>query len=108
MIRRPPRSPLFPYTTLFRSCDVAATARWPELAPHTVRVRVCVCVCVCVRVCVCLMWRPDLLTARAFSSMTDAEDIMSHGVTMNTKAAVGSYIYIIYGVYTVYIQYIIY
>src|SRR5256885_3541895 len=22
MIRRPPRSPLFPYTTLFRSCDV--------------------------------------------------------------------------------------
>src|SRR5262249_59457839 len=24
MIRRPPRSPLFPYTTLFRSVDVAA------------------------------------------------------------------------------------
>ena len=58
--------------------------------------------------CVCLMWRPDLLTALAFSSMTDAEDIMSHGVTMNTKAAVVRYIYIIYGVYTVYIQYIIY
>src|SRR4029434_11348084 len=32
-IRRPPRSTLFPYTTLFRSC-----------------VCVCVCVCACVRV----------------------------------------------------------
>src|SRR5256885_10129181 len=27
MIRRPPRSTLFPYTTLFRSADVAMTAR---------------------------------------------------------------------------------
>src|SRR4029434_11334197 len=35
MIRRPPRSTLFPYTTLFRSC-------------------VYVCVCVFVRVCVCV------------------------------------------------------
>src|SRR2546429_5403817 len=26
MIRRPPRSTLFPYTTLFRSCDVAVDA----------------------------------------------------------------------------------
>src|SRR2546426_6618036 len=26
MIRRPPRSPLFPYTTLFRSCTVAGPA----------------------------------------------------------------------------------
>src|SRR3712207_8822080 len=26
MIRRPPRSTLFPYTTLFRSCNLAATA----------------------------------------------------------------------------------
>src|SRR5258707_7169692 len=27
MIRRPPRSTLFPYTTLFRSCD----RRWPAI-----------------------------------------------------------------------------
>src|SRR2546430_10634864 len=27
MIRRPPRSTLFPYTTLFRSCHVAASNR---------------------------------------------------------------------------------
>src|SRR2546422_1478840 len=27
MIRRPPRSTLFPYTTLFRSCRAAASAR---------------------------------------------------------------------------------
>src|SRR2546422_10512495 len=30
MIRRPPRSTLFPYTTLFRSCDAAETARIVE------------------------------------------------------------------------------
>src|SRR3712207_8447630 len=31
MIRRPPRSPLFPYTTLFRSDDESRTApRWRE------------------------------------------------------------------------------
>src|SRR5438874_10058105 len=35
MVRRPPRSPLFPYTTLFRSeavasrCDPAADSAWP-------------------------------------------------------------------------------
>src|SRR6266581_4474488 len=31
MIRRPPRSTLFPYTTLFRSCPTAppACGRWP-------------------------------------------------------------------------------
>src|SRR2546430_12142591 len=33
MIRRPPRSTLFPYTTLFRShlaaCDVTLNLRWP-------------------------------------------------------------------------------
>src|SRR4029434_5079247 len=40
MIRRPQRSTLFPYTTLFRSC-------------------VCACVCVCVCVCVCLNGYPD-------------------------------------------------
>src|SRR4029434_11356878 len=37
MIRRPPRSTLFPYTTLFRSC-----------------LSVCVCVCVWVCKCVCV------------------------------------------------------
>src|SRR2546430_4677479 len=30
MIRRPPRSPLFPYTTLFRSRPVAASAPRPD------------------------------------------------------------------------------
>src|SRR3989337_3512858 len=29
MIRRPPRSTLFPYTTLFRSCSVSITSRMP-------------------------------------------------------------------------------
>src|SRR3712207_8935591 len=34
MIRRPPRSTLFPYTTLFRSCDhIAATASEAVTAP---------------------------------------------------------------------------
>src|SRR3712207_7216413 len=33
MIRRPPRSTLFPYTTLFRSVDdLSSDPRWPELA----------------------------------------------------------------------------
>src|SRR3712207_7861459 len=31
MIRRPPRSTLFPYTTLFRSLSL----RWSEIAPNT-------------------------------------------------------------------------
>src|SRR2546422_8059825 len=46
MIRRPPRSTLFPYTTLFRSRDGAETSRRgiaPErsrrAAPHVVRLR---------------------------------------------------------------------
>src|SRR5258708_14758886 len=29
MIRRPPRSTLFPYTTLFRSWPIPNTRRWP-------------------------------------------------------------------------------
>src|SRR5687768_18344545 len=33
MIRRPPRSTLFPYTTLFRSCTVV-TAHRPRAAPR--------------------------------------------------------------------------
>src|SRR4029434_6590466 len=41
MIRRPPRSTLFPYTTLFRS-----------QTPHLPSV--CVCLCLCVSVCVCV------------------------------------------------------
>src|SRR2546430_11622465 len=32
MIRRPPRSTLFPYTTLFRSCDGRVDGRPPVLA----------------------------------------------------------------------------
>src|SRR5438270_8864160 len=32
MIRRPPRSTLFPYTTLFRSCNaLACSTNWPPL-----------------------------------------------------------------------------
>src|SRR5260370_42667114 len=43
MIRRPPRSTLFPYTTLFRSCcpwrraeEIARCGRWnvPDPGPH--------------------------------------------------------------------------
>src|SRR3712207_7482933 len=30
MIRRPPRSTLFPYTTLFRSADVRSATGWPR------------------------------------------------------------------------------
>src|SRR2546430_8737956 len=33
MIRRPPRSPLFPYTTLFRSsiCNASTLSLWPRI-----------------------------------------------------------------------------
>src|SRR5258707_9741943 len=34
MIRRPPRSTLFPYTTLFRSGDAAARLRRPTAGPR--------------------------------------------------------------------------
>src|SRR5947207_7717420 len=30
MIRRPPRSTLFPYTTLFRSAEISALSRFPQ------------------------------------------------------------------------------
>src|SRR2546430_13029110 len=41
MIRRPPRSTLFPYTTLFRSLDLAAAVRsMKQRVPHTMRVEV--------------------------------------------------------------------
>src|SRR5271170_8169612 len=33
MIRRPPRSTLFPYTTLFRSCSHDALALLPQMRP---------------------------------------------------------------------------
>src|SRR4029434_7261993 len=52
MIRRPPRSTLFPYTTLFRSC---------------------VCVCVCVRACVCVCI--DMLSVR---SEEHTSELQSH------------------------------
>src|SRR3712207_6908638 len=38
MIRRPPRSTLFPYTTLFRSVLVSRKARRIEELPHGARV----------------------------------------------------------------------
>src|SRR5256885_12810877 len=34
MIRRPPRSTLFPYTTLFRSREIFATSQHPEQSVH--------------------------------------------------------------------------
>src|SRR3712207_7190307 len=37
MIRRPPRSTLFPYTTLFRSQRVAEARRAPEVDPRAGR-----------------------------------------------------------------------
>src|SRR2546422_2183596 len=41
MIRRPPRSTLFPYTTLFRSrLDFASTPPGPGLGPDAERLRV--------------------------------------------------------------------
>src|SRR2546429_4396598 len=37
MIRRPPRSTLFPYTTLFRSVRRGRVLRWPELRSYARR-----------------------------------------------------------------------
>src|SRR5690554_5208100 len=34
MIRRPPRSTLFPYTTLFRSLSAGALQHWQKVAPR--------------------------------------------------------------------------
>src|SRR2546430_4375963 len=39
MIRRPPRSTLFPYTTLFRSSSRFQGELQPEVHPHTARAR---------------------------------------------------------------------
>src|SRR2546429_6603067 len=40
MIRRPPRSTLFPYTTLFRSCSELRSGTLKSLSPHRNRVGV--------------------------------------------------------------------
>src|SRR2546426_12143953 len=40
MIRRPPRSTLFPYTTLFRSLMAELRLGQPEIAWHTMRDRI--------------------------------------------------------------------
>src|SRR4029434_11337140 len=62
MIRRPPRSTLFPYTTLFRSCVctcmcvcmcMCVIGGW-ERGVYMKFVCVCVCLCVCVCVFVCV------------------------------------------------------
>src|SRR2546422_8097691 len=37
MIRRPPRSTLFPYTTLFRSVSHGSTTRFRKATPRTLR-----------------------------------------------------------------------
>src|SRR4029434_5425323 len=54
MIRRPPRSTLFPYTTLFRSCAFMCA---------------CVCVCVRVNVCVCVCVRSEEHTSELQSHL---------------------------------------
>src|SRR5258708_23093900 len=41
MIRRPPRSPLFPYTTLFRSTDARARRAIAAADPIELRLRRC-------------------------------------------------------------------
>src|SRR3712207_8577917 len=40
MIRRPPRSTLFPYTTLFRSVKPERTERVEETAEHPIKIEV--------------------------------------------------------------------
>src|SRR3712207_7527322 len=40
MIRRPPRSTLFPYTTLFRSVDALVYGLWPPVARDEIRMLV--------------------------------------------------------------------
>src|SRR2546422_6605881 len=37
MIRRPPRSTLFPYTTLFRSHSVSKYEEWPSISNSAIR-----------------------------------------------------------------------
>src|SRR2546422_1625837 len=44
MIRRPPRSPLFPYTTLFRSTTICRPA-FPPIVEPAVDVAICGIVC---------------------------------------------------------------
>src|SRR3989442_1989586 len=41
MIRRPPRSTLFPYTTLFRSSMVIAVCQWSGVAIRTASMSFC-------------------------------------------------------------------
>src|SRR4029434_1575253 len=55
MIRRPPRSTLFPYTTLFRSCIMC--------------VNVCVCVFVFLCICVCACMRSEEHTSELQSHL---------------------------------------
>src|SRR5258708_21631056 len=43
MIRRPPRSTLFPYTTLFRSCSCRLARRWPRARHSTSAPISCCC-----------------------------------------------------------------
>src|SRR4029434_4035165 len=45
MIRRPPRSTLFPYTTLFRSQDMLSVSHTQDMCVHACLCSVCVCVC---------------------------------------------------------------
>src|SRR2546422_3584235 len=41
MIRRPPRSTLFPYTTLFRSCETLQEGPWHTFSRATLAFRRC-------------------------------------------------------------------
>src|SRR2546421_5207091 len=42
MIRRPPRSTLFPYTTLFRSITSSGRIVWPSVMVPSCHIQVCV------------------------------------------------------------------
>src|SRR3712207_6974879 len=60
MIRRPPRSTLFPYTTLFRSSHHADEGLAAEVHRHSLRVHLVLLVASCAP-----RARPDLLATRA-------------------------------------------
>src|SRR5258708_24503985 len=60
MIRRPPRSTLFPYTTLFRSpCAPAAVSPTPERTPENAS----------------FSWRPDSGTSAHPATATPSPDV---------------------------------
>src|SRR5258708_10106851 len=81
MIRRPPRSTLFPYTTLFRSDETAATPRRPPpgagLGVETMlQVDPSQC-CVCIRP---LHWDGSAWRDRKSTRLNSSHQIISYAV----------------------------